>query len=207
MKTLSKIFLRRKLFVVILVGIIVIPGIVFLFIQKSQEERRLETLYANVNTIDLNKSEETGVGLPVRLLIPEINVDSVIENVGLTSEGRVGVPVGPEGAAWFELGPRPGEKGSAIIDGHSGWRNGIPAVFDNLHKLDKGDKIHIEDDKGEIITFVVREFRTYGPKEDAPDVFGSSDGGAHLNLITCTGVWNNIDKTHSDRLVVFTDRE
>lgn len=145
--------------------------------------------------------------LPVRLKIPKINIDATVEYVGLTPDGLVGVPKGPEGVAWFELSPRPGEEGSSIIDGHSGWRNGIPAVFDNLHKLRKGDKIFVEDSKGETITFVVRETRIYDPDRDPSDVFDSSDTEAHLNLITCTGAWNPAEKSHVDRLVVFTDKE
>ncbi|PIZ82226.1 MAG: class F sortase, partial [Parcubacteria group bacterium CG_4_10_14_0_2_um_filter_41_6] len=42
---------------------------------------------------------------------------------------------------------------------------------------------------------------------DVPEVFNSSDGKAHLNLITCTGVWNKEDNAFSERLVVFTDKE
>jgi LPXTG-site transpeptidase (sortase) family protein len=117
------------------------------------------------------------------------------------------VPKGPDDAAWFNLGPRPGEIGSSVIDGHSGYKNNRPAVFDKLYKLKKGDKIYVEDDKGNITTFVVREFKTYNPKADAKMVFSSNDGGSHLNLITCSGSWNKVERTHSDRLVVFADKE
>lgn len=117
------------------------------------------------------------------------------------------VPKGPNDVAWFNLGPRPGEIGSAVISGHYGWKNNIPAVFDNLHKLRKGDKVYVEDKNGATITFVVRELRTYDQNEDASDVFGSSDGKAHLNLVTCTGTWNKAQKSYSKRLVVFTDKE
>jgi LPXTG-site transpeptidase (sortase) family protein len=117
------------------------------------------------------------------------------------------VPKGPNEVAWFDLGPRPGENGSAVIAGHYGWKNNVPAVFDDLHKLRKGDKIYFEDEKGAITTFVVREIRTYTKDEAAPDVFGSSDGKAHLNLVTCTGAWNEAEETRSERLVVFTDKE
>ena len=86
-------------------------------------------------------------------------------------------------------------------------KNNIPAVFDNLHKLRKGDKIYIQDDKGSVISFVVREIQIYGKDGDTSGVFGSSDGKAHLNLITCTGAWNKAEKTRSDRLIVFTDQE
>lgn len=145
--------------------------------------------------------------LPTRLKIPRISVDAVVEYVGVTPEGRMDVPKGPDEVAWYKLGSRPGEIGSAVIAGHSGWKNFRPAVFDNLNKLKEGDKIYIEDEKGETITFVVREKRLYDPTADSTDVFISSDGKAHLNLITCEGVWDEVTKSRSKRLVVFTDRE
>ena len=117
------------------------------------------------------------------------------------------MPKGPATSAWFDLGPRPGENGSAVIDGHFGWKDGIPAVFDNLSKLQKGDIIYVEDTTGSTTAFVVRDIETYGQDEDASDIFASDDGKAHLNLITCGGVWNNAQKSYSNRLVVFTDEE
>lgn len=144
---------------------------------------------------------------PVRLKIPVINVDASIEYVGLTSAGAMDVPKGPSDVAWFDLGPRPGEDGSAVISGHYGWKNNIPAVFDYLSKLQKGDQLYIEDENGVVTTFVVRDSRSYGERADATDVFNSSDGKAHLNLVTCEGVWNKLTKSYSKRLVVFTDRE
>lgn len=147
-------------------------------------------------------------GLSLHLKIPNINVDADVESVGLTSQGTMGVPKGQTNAGWYNLGPRPGEIGTSVIDGHYGWwRNGKTGVFNNLYKLHKGDKLYIEDGKGEITTFVVRESRSYDPKADASDVFASSDGKAHLNLITCEGVWNKISKSYNKRLVVFTDKE
>jgi LPXTG-site transpeptidase (sortase) family protein len=147
-------------------------------------------------------------GLPVRLMIPKIKVNAVIESVGLTPGGAVDVPKGPAKTAWYKLGPRPGDSGSAVITGHYGrWKNGSGSVFDNLYKLKKGDKIYVKDEKGTSIAFVVREIRKYDPKADAYEVFVSKDDKAHLNLITCDGVWNRFSKNYSRRLVVFTDRE
>ena len=151
--------------------------------------------------------QQGSTGLPIRFKIPSINVDVPVEYVGLTSDGAMDVPKGPVNVGWFNLGPRPGQNGSSVIAGHSGWKDAIPAVFDNLHKLRKGDEIYIEDEKGANIIFVVREIKIYGRNDNASDVFGSSDGASHLNLITCTGVWNKVEKTSSDRLVVFADKE
>jgi LPXTG-site transpeptidase (sortase) family protein len=143
--------------------------------------------------------------VPTRLTIPTINIDAAIEPVGLTPDGAMAVPKGPSDVAWFTLGPRPGEIGSAVISGHFGWKDNMPAVFDDLYTLHKGDKVIVKNDRGETVTFVVRELRTFNENADASSVFGSTDGKAHLNLITCEGIWNKDSKSYSERLVVFTD--
>ena len=148
-----------------------------------------------------------GIGIPVRITIPRVNVDAVIESVGLTEGGAMDAPNGPSPAGWFSFGTRPGEIGSAVIAGHSGWKDNIPAAFDELNKLHIGDKIFVVDDNGATITFIVRKVQLYDPKADASDIFGSSDGKAHLNLVTCEGVWDTVSKSSSKRLVVFTDKE
>ncbi len=77
-------------------------------------------------------------------------------------------------------------------------------MFHNLNTLKKGDELSIENDKGVISTFVVRELRLYDASADATDVF-TSQSGAHLNLITCAGDWQQAKLSYSKRLVVFTD--
>jgi len=201
-KVLSK---QTLLLTVVLSGLVLSIALLLYFIPKSSIQGRSASVIENI--VALQKQEQTSVGLPVRLKIPMIGVDSAIIPVGLTFDGAMDVPKGPVNVAWFNLGPRPGEIGSAVVAGHYGWKNNIPAVFDNLHKLRKGDKIYIEDEKGGNIIFVVREIQIYGKNADASLVFGSSDGKAHLNLITCTGVWNKTEKSRSDRLIVFTDKE
>jgi len=143
---------------------------------------------------------------PARLKIPSIGVDAKVESVGLTPQGSVGVPEGPSDAAWFDRSPSPGEVGNAIIVGHFGWKDGLPSVFDDLSRLQKGDVLYVEDGAGMIVTFVVRESRRYDPKADASVVFDSNDGKAHLNLITCEGVWDATKESYSLRLVVFADK-
>ena len=147
------------------------------------------------------------VGVPARLEIPKIRVNAAVEQTGLTRQGLMGVPKDPDNAAWYKHGPRPGETGSAVIDGHFDWDNGTPAVFDDLRKLRPGDKVMVTDRQGTTISFTVRKSRNYSPEADATSVFRSSDGKAHLNLITCTGVWNQGRNSYSQRLVVFSDRE
>lgn len=155
----------------------------------------------------LTHDVDARVGLPMRLRIPKINVNAAIEHVALTADGAMNMPKDFADVAWYAPGPRPGENGNAVIDGHFGKKNGKASVFDNLHQLQKGNKIYVEDDKGVITTFVVRESRVYDPAADVAEVFIATDGQAHLNLITCEGVWDPVSKSYSKRLVIFADKE
>ena len=207
LKTLQpKILSRQAMLKVVLMGVTLSLALLLYFIPIHSTQSGSAVLVKDV--VIPSRKEQIVYGLPVRLKIPKINVDTNLEHVGLTPGGAVGVPKSPTSAAWFNLGSRPGDNGSAVILGHYGyWLNGKVGVFTNLYKLRKGDKLYVEDEKGVTATFVVREFRTYGEKEAAPNVFVSSDGKAHLNLITCDGIWNKILKSYPRRLVVFTDKE
>lgn len=177
----------------------------FSFFFKDSPQTSVIPIIAN--TTVAFEQEKVKSGLPVRLKIPNINIDAIVERVGVARDGSMEVPKGPANVAWFSLGTRPGDIGSAVIAGHFGWKNDVPAVFDDLHKVKKGDKILIENDKGITISFTVREVKQYDASADASDVFGSSDGKAHLNLITCEGIWDNILKGRPYRLIVFADKE
>lgn len=142
--------------------------------------------------------------IPVRLKIPSIGVDAAIQYMGLTTNGEMEVPSNTVDVGWFDLGPRPGGVGSAVMAGHLDGEHNTAGVFINLHKLTRGDKLYIEDREGRLMTFEVRESRAYDPGY-ADDVFSSFDSGVHLNLITCDGVWNVSKRSYSKRLVVFAD--
>jgi LPXTG-site transpeptidase (sortase) family protein len=193
----------RVVLISILIVIILIISLFASSVLNISNLNILSLFTANVGNINLIDSST----FPVRIKIPKINVDAVVESVGFTSDLAMDVPKLPANSGWFKLGVQPGEKGSAVIAGHFGWKNGIPAVFDNLHKLRKGDIVYIENNKGMAITFVVKEIKIFKMDDDASDIFFSRDGGVHLNLITCSGAWNKVAKTSSERLVVFLDED
>lgn len=160
------------------------------------------------NVVKVPEVKNDDTLLSIRLQIPKIKIDGAIHSVGLTTDGAMGPPSGPNGLGWYKLGPFPGEIGSAVIDGHFGtWVTGEGSIFDNLHKLNKGDLIYIKNADGSLVTFVVRELKVFDPEDDAFEVFISDDGKSHLNLITCTGDWVSKEKTYTKRLVVFADKQ
>jgi sortase A len=184
----------HKLLIGIGIGVLVLCG--FLFFSKIN--RGSENIITPVVT--------TNFITPSHILIPKINVDAGVESVGLTKDNLMDAPKGPDDTGWFSLGTHPGEIGSAVIDGHSGWKGAEPAVFDNLQDLKIGDKIYVEDKDGVSLAFVVREVKIYDKDADTTDVFTSKDGRSHLNLITC-GPWNYTVGYSPNRVVVFADKE
>lgn len=208
-----KNLLKRRLLIAIFLVATICIALVIAFVSKKINPDNLLLSVADATStsekapVNLPISSQSKRETPAVIKIPSINVNAPIVYVGLTKTGAMDSPVGPKEVGWFSPGVLPGDKGSSVMDGHSGWKNNIPAVFDDLYKVKIGDKIYIEDKNGGSITFVVREIKNYDPKADASEVFVSNDGKAHINLITCTGFWNTILKSHSERLVVFADME
>jgi sortase (surface protein transpeptidase) len=143
---------------------------------------------------------------PARLIIPAIGVIAPVEFVGILSNGDLATPTESpwEHVGWYETGPRPGEVGSAVIDGHLDRPGGYPAVFWNLRSLHIGDKVIVNDTSGKSWTFRVTRVALYPPQQ-APvqEIFGNN-AGHYLNLITCAGDWIPSQHQTTLRLVVFT---
>ena len=188
------------------VALILIVTIITL-ISLNAYEKLTQTKSVKPATITKVTKSELSAGLPMQLRIPIINVDTNIYYVGLKSDGTMDIGPDPDSVAWYEPGSRPGESGSAVIAGHYGWIGEKGAVFNNIHTLVKGDEILVIDNKNITTTFVVRESREYDPDADAENVFKSTDGKSHLNLITCEGVLLESQKTYSSRLVIFADKK
>jgi len=168
----------------------------FLFPPKEKNTQFVEDVF-----IPQTQSE---IGAPARITIPSIGVDAPIESMGSAEDGSIGVPEGPHTVAWYNLGPKPGEMGSAVITGHYGtWKNGEGSVFDNLYKLKKGDEVIISDSQAKKIKFIVQETKIYGYKDSVPELLNKTDG-MYLNLVTCNGQWLPDLKTFTRRLIVFT---
>ncbi|MCX4980767.1 class F sortase [Streptomyces sp. NBC_00572] len=125
---------------------------------------------------------------PVRLRIPETDVDTPMMRLGLAPDGSLDVP--PAGnrnmAGWYENGTPPGAKGTAIVAGHVDNADG-PAVFYTLGALKKGHRIEVDRQDGRTAVFTVDAVEVYENKE-FPDrkVYGETDR-AEIRVITCGG--------------------
>ena len=152
------------------------------------------------NTVMGESTPERFGGVPVRLIIPSIRVNTSIQSVWLDQEGTVGVPDSPLEVGWLDLEILSGSIGSAVISGHLNQENGEPGVFAELNKLKVGETIFLQKVSGDEVAFKVSEIHTYD-SDYTEDVFGVHEGG-RLSLVTCNGVWDKKAKSYDKRLVV-----
>jgi len=142
----------------------------------------------------------------IRLLVPTIGINAVIEEVGPLANGDMATPTQRpwEDVGWYSQGPRPGARGSAVIDGHLDRPGGYPAVFWRLRDLHAGDPVVVLESDGKQLRLHVTHIALY-PAQEAPlqDIFGNRSG-SYLNLITCAGDWIPSEHQTTLRLVVYT---
>ncbi|MGP4075493.1 class F sortase [Halobacillus sp. K22] len=141
--------------------------------------------------------------VPVRLTIPSIDVDAPVAPQGYTEQGGMAVPNSVTEVGWFEPGTKPGAVGNSVIAGHVDGRNG-PAIFYDLKDLEAGDSIYVEGKDGEKLTYTVQKVVAH-PLDESPirELFGPTNEKA-LNLITCTGAYDDEAQEYTERLAVYT---
>ena len=137
---------------------------------------------------------------PLRLVIPSISVDARVESRGLTRSRNLDTALDYRNVAWYDLGPRPGEPGNAIINGHVNWWTGS-AVFTSLAQVRSGDRIEVVRADGTAVWFRVTAKRVVAANARIGSLFAPS-AVPTLTLITCTGVWDSMTFSDTQRLLV-----
>lgn len=147
-------------------------------------------------------SPRHAAGRPIAISIPSIGVDSRIEPTGFTTDGAVDVPADASVAGWFEPGPRPGERGPAVVMGHVDSFDSGPGVFFHLRDVELGAIVTIAT-TGEPVRFVVRSVEQYSKEEFPTERIYGAVPGVELRLITCGGSFDRSARSYRDNIVVF----
>jgi len=175
-------------------------------ISEASEARMSHTINTNATSTVLPIGKTDSALNPVRLIIPAVTINAPVEWVGTQPNADLATPTQSpwQDVGWYNLGPHPGERGSAVIDGHLDRPGGLPAVFWRLRDLHVGDEVLVKNTSGKTLRFQVTRIELY-PPQDAPiqDIFGNW-GGTYLNLITCAGDWIPSQHQTNLRLVVYT---
>ncbi|WP_044022774.1 class F sortase [Bacillus sp. SG-1] len=142
--------------------------------------------------------------IPEKITIPSIGMEAQVAGVGILENGEMEVPDNINQAGWFKPGVKPGGQGNAVLAGHLDGK-GKPGAFYHIGKLQKGDKVEILGKDGQLLTFQVVGVESYYT-DDAPleRIFGYHSD-SRLNLITCSGDFDEEEHEYEERLVVYTE--
>jgi LPXTG-site transpeptidase (sortase) family protein len=155
---------------------------------------------ASLTAQPASSPQATADPTPARLVIPAIGVDARIEARGLDSNRDLATAADFRNVAWYDLGPRPGDPGNAILNGHVNWWTG-DAVFTRLAQLRPGDRINVVRADGVAVTFKVAGKQVVDANARIASLFAPSSRST-LTLITCSGVWNPFTQSDTQRVLV-----
>jgi sortase (surface protein transpeptidase) len=145
----------------------------------------------------------TARSAPTLLRIPAIGLTVSLSKLGLNADGSVQVPSGITQPGWFDLGPTPGQLGSAVILGHVDNYTG-PGVFFDLRTLAAGDQVYVSLADGDTARFAVNSVAEYSKQQfPAQRVYGSH-GSSALQLVTCGGVFDHQTGSYLSNVVVYS---
>lgn len=144
---------------------------------------------------------EDQVARPVRVVIPTIDVDADLVELGLNDDQSMEVPnFGLAG--WYEPGPRPGEPGPAVIAAHVDSVGG-PDVFFRLKDLAKGDKISVELADGSTQKFVVSKSEQQLKQQLPVERIWNDTDEVVLRLVTCGGEFDPDERSYKSNVIVY----
>ncbi len=137
-------------------------------------------------------------GVPVRVVIPSIDVDSSVQEAGTYwLEKQLYYETLPFVVAHYRMTAKAGEKGNAVFSGHVTSRN-AGNVFRDLYKVQIGDEVILYSEEDEY-RYVVTDVRLVEPT-DVSVMDPTPD--ATVTLITCAGEWIPAERQYSQRLIV-----
>jgi len=138
---------------------------------------------------------------PVRVVIPSLGVDGVVEPTGVDAIGELAVPDDAKTLVWYRFGPTPGAAGSAVIAGHLDWK-GVLGAFNTLADTPVGATVTVSYDDGTAREFVVQSVELVDKPAVSVNGTFARDGESVLRLVTCGGEFNDDVNRYYSNVVV-----
>lgn len=141
---------------------------------------------------------------PRFIFIDKLHIQARILKLGIGNDGALQTPRNSYDTGWYSESANPGDNGAMLIDGHAlgPTKSG---VFHDLKTLRAGDTIRVERGDGKTFTYVVNKVDILKAQDVPMDqlLVPVKPGTKGLNLISCTGVYNEKNETFNERAVVY----
>ena len=141
-------------------------------------------------------------GIPLRVVIPDLGVDTSVVPVGVQDDGELEIPRDVDTVGWYRFGALPGAPGSAVLTGHVDSADQGPGAFARLGDLDPGEQFSVVDEAGVQRWFAVVA-REQWPKGEVPlDRLFDPNGQPRIVLLTCGGAFDEAVRGYRDNIAV-----
>ncbi|QCB95434.1 class F sortase [Cellulomonas shaoxiangyii] len=140
---------------------------------------------------------------PVRVQVPDLEIDMPVEPAGVAPEGDMELPDRADVAAWYEFGPAPAAPaGSTLLAAHVDSRTTGVGPFARLRDVGAGTAVVVTTADGATYEYRVRDVVRV-PKDTAPvGEWFDRAGAPRLVLVTCGGAFDRDVGHYSDNVVV-----
>ena len=198
---------RRNIGIIIIVIVVAAAAGYVAVMPKSQKMTKAAVITHSTDTPSEVKPGKDytwtgGPQDPKKIIIPKLKVDGYVQQVGVDQNNQVAVPNNLYMVGWFNQTAQPGKPGLSVIDGHVTGRIN-DGIFKNLDQLKVGDQYTVEQGNGKKLTYEVISSQSV-PVGQAVAVLFSQEPRvkSQLNLVTCSGKFDEKTRQYPDRLIV-----
>ncbi|MDP3892702.1 class F sortase [Nocardioides sp.] len=153
--------------------------------------------------IEVPEPEAMTPAIPVRLIVPTIELKAPILPIEVNQAGVLYPPDDVDEVGWWQRSAKPGaDKGQTVITGHTVRTGG--GVMNELGDLEPGDEVRVRTPEG-TLAYETTEVFVYTREElakNAEELFKQDREDVRLVLITCTD-WKNGE--YQSNIIVFAD--
>ena len=138
---------------------------------------------------------------PTRVVLARLGIDAPVDAVGVDATGALAVPPSNVVAAWYRVGPAPGEAGSAVVAAHVDYHH-RPGPFFRLREAVAGDLVDVTAADGSVRRFAVTSVRRAAKADLTASGAFRATGSPVLTLVTCGGDFRPAVGSYADNVVV-----
>jgi sortase (surface protein transpeptidase) len=204
MKRLLLAHKKRRIIIAGALLAIVAAGIVIWHNQPAEQPKVVTVTTDNPSedAIDSSYRWLGGPDDPKKIIIPELGIDTYIQQVGVDQDKKVAAPDNIFLVGWFNQSQRPGQKGLSVMAGHVTGKN-ADAIFVKLGQVAIGQRYTVELGSGKQLSYEVTSKQTLPEAQSASAIFSQDPQTvSQLNLVTCSGEFNEQTRLYPDRTIV-----
>lgn len=143
---------------------------------------------------------------PVRVAVANRHIDGslLVDGLGVTKKGGFDNPPveKPALGSWYNLGPRPGAPGPAVILGHING-NGKLGLFRYLDTVKANDLVTVYREDGSQLTFKVYKTQSIVKTSFPTATVFNETPVPELRLISCGGDYDKDNRRYLENIIVY----